>query len=626
MNVRVILPKKLQSNDSIRCHPLEEQNRRQSSFNSLYGEVKLYDGLKYRLNVGVDISDGKYNNYYGSNTSFRDGKASSAQVQNNDNLSYTIENLLTYDKTFAEKHRLGITAMYSVQEKESTSSRMDATNIPADYLQYNNFSLVDPLNISVPSSNNNYSKWGLISYMGRINYAYEDRYLVTISGRSDGSSRLAPGNQWHSYPAVALGWNIVNESFMKEQDVVTNLKLRAGYGQTSNTSVAPYSTLGGLSGAVYNFGSTGVKGYYVSSLPNTKLGWEYTTSTNLGVDFAFFKGRISGSVDAFLQQTHELLLGKSLPPSQGVPGSYMENIGSTQNKGLEVVLNGTIIRPQSDGFGWDVSANASIYRGEILELQDPSITQDIGNGWFVGQPLSSIYDYVKVGIWQLGEETEAATYGAKPGDMKLLDFAGATDEDGNPIADGKITDADRRVIGSSEPDFQGGFSSYWTFKGFDLSVVTYFRVGGMIASTVHMPNAYFNRLDGRRNNLKVDYWTPENPTNDMPKPDKNIDANRTNVLGYFDGSFLKVRSINFGYNFPGSITNRISKGMSLRLYGSVTDPFIFFSPYVNAGGVDPEPTGTGSGTDAISLPTRTLTVGLTTPPTRKFIIGLNVKF
>jgi len=603
----------------------KEQNRRMTSFNSFYGEVNLYDGLKYRLNVGLDFSDSKYGNYYGSNTPFKDGGQNTAQVQNSDNLSYTLEHLLTYDKTFAQKHRLGVTAMYSVQQSTSTSSRFDATDVAADYLQYNNLFLADVVKAS--SSNNYYSQWGLISYMGRINYAYDDRYLVTVTGRSDGSSRLAPGNQWHSYPAGAFGWNIINEEFMKSQDIVTNLKLRVGYGQTSNTSINPYTTLGGLSGTVYNFGSTGVKGYYVSTLPNSQLGWEFTTSTNIGLDFAFLNGRISGAIDVYKQETNGLLLGKRLPPPQGVPGSYMQNIGSTENKGLEFILNGSILRPQKkDGFAWDVSANIFLNRSEITALQDTSITQDIGNGWFVGSPTSAIYDYVKIGIWQLGEEADAASYGCEPGDMKLLDFAGATDEDGKVIGDGKITDADRRVLGSSEPDFQGGFSSYWTYKGFDLSVVTYFRVGGMIASTVHMPNAYFNRLDGRRNNFKVDYWTPTNPTNDMPKADASIDANRTSVLGYFDGSFLKIRSINFGYNFPEKITNHISKGLDLRLYGSLTDPFIFFSPYVDAGGVDPEPTGTGPGMETITLPSRTLTVALTTPPTQKFIIGINVNF
>lgn len=605
----------------------KEQNRRMATFNSIYGEVNLAKGLKYRVNVGIDFYDNKYNNYFGSNTQFKEGGLNTAQVQNSDNLSWTVENLVTYEKTFAEKHRLSFTGMYSAQESEFTSSRFNLTNVAADYLQYNNPSLAET--VEAPSNNNNTSTWGLVSYMGRINYAFADKYLVTLTGRADGSSRLSPGNKWHSYPAVALGWNIVNEPFMENIPAITNLKLRVGYGQTSNTAVNPYSTLGGLSRSLYNFGEDGVKGQYVTTLPNKALGWEFTTSTNIGVDFAVLDGRISGSVDAFLQQTDDLLLGKSLPPNLGVSGSYLENVGKTENRGLEIVLNGTIFRPKTeDGFGWDVSANMFMYREKIVALQDPSIKKDIGNGWFVGEPSSSIYDYVKQGIWQLGEETEATVYNCKPGDIKLLDFAGGGENGNEP--DGKITDADRRIIGSSQPDFQGGFTSTWNYKGFDFSVVGYFRSGGLIVSTVHMPNAYFNRLDGRRNNLKVDYWSETNPTNDMPKPNASIDASKSSVLGYFDGSFLKIRSINLGYNLPKSLTHYIGDNSTVRVYTSVTDPFIFFSPYIDKGGVDPEPTGTreqdGNSSSLGAVPAKALVVSLSTPPTTKFIFGLNIKF
>ncbi|PCH71385.1 MAG: SusC/RagA family TonB-linked outer membrane protein [Bacteroidales bacterium] len=593
-----------------------EERVRKSSFNTLYGEVKILDGLKYKLNIGLELTNTEYNNYYASNTPFKDGKTNTAQVKNSDNLSYTIENIVTYDKTFNEDHRISVTGLYSIQESESTSSRFDASNVPVDYLQYHNMSLAET--VVAPGDDNFYSKWGLISYMGRINYAYKDRYLLTLSGRMDGSSRLAKGNKWHSYPAVALGWNVINESFMENIDVVSNLKVRVGYGETSNTSIDPYRTLGGLSATHYSFDDAGVKGYYVSSLPNKNLGWEYTKTINFGLDFGLFRGRLSGNVDFYMQETSDLLLGKSLPPSQGVPGSFLENVGKTENKGLEVVLNGIIYNPQKDGdFSWDVSANLFFNREEIVSLQDPSVKKDVGNGWFVGHPSSSIYDYEKLGIWQLGEETEAAVFGKKPGDIKLKDLNG----------DGEITDEDRRVLGSSQPDFQGGFSSYWAYKGFDFSIVGYFRVGGLLRSTLHMPNIYVNRLDGRHNGIKVDYWTPENPTNDMPAPDVTIDASRSEVLGYFDASFLKIRSINLGYNISKKHTKFLGNNASVRVYGSVSDPFIFFSPYVDKGGIDPEPNGRGEDEmDTINIPKNALTIGLNTPPTRKFIFGLNVKF
>ncbi|HUW92717.1 MAG TPA: SusC/RagA family TonB-linked outer membrane protein, partial [Bacteroidales bacterium] len=287
-----------------------DNNRRNASFNTMYLEVGLFEGLKYRANLGFDFSTSKYNSFAGSDTHMRQGSQSTGTVSNSDNMAYTIENLLIYDKTFGN-HRIGITAMQSIQESTSTGSSFVGTTLAADYIQWNNFNLFEVIDAS--SSGNYYSNWALASYMGRINYSLYDRYLITLTGRSDGSSRLAEGKKWHSYPAAAIAWKIKEESFLKDVDAVSTLKIRAGYGQTSNTSINPYSTLGGLSGTVYSFGDNGVNGYYVSSLPNTELTWEFTKQTNLGLDFGFIGDRINGSVDVYLQKTDGVLLGVSLP-------------------------------------------------------------------------------------------------------------------------------------------------------------------------------------------------------------------------------------------------------------------------------------------------------------------------
>ena len=602
----------------------KEQNRRFASFNVLYGEINLARGLKNRINLGIDFADTKYNNFFGSNTPFRNGRENTAQVQSNDNFAYTIENLLTYENTFAGRHRITLTGMASAQESTTTSSRLDATGIPADFLQFNNLSLADV--VEAPADNNFFSRWSLVSFMARVNYAFDDRYLLTITGRTDGSSRLSPGNKWHTYPAMALGWNIMNEDFMQNVRIVENLRLRVGYGQTSNTAINPYATLGGLTGSFYSFGDRGVRGYYVTTLPNADLGWEYTTTTNAGIDFGFLNGRVTGSVDYYIQRTHDLLLGKALPPSMGVPGQFMVNVGETKNRGLEVVLNGVVVSPNQPGdFGWELNTNVFFNREEIVALQDPAITKDIGNGWFVGHPSSAIFDYVKTGIWQLDEAAEAATFGAAPGDLKLLDFAGGGANGDEP--DGRITDVDRRIIGSGQPDFQGGFTSTFRFRGFDLSVVSFFRFGSTIISNLHMPGDYVNRLDGRRNGIRVDYWSPENPTNDMPRPRIGFDAARTSVLGYFDGSFMKIRSINLGYDLDQGFAGFLGANSGLRIFASITDPFLLFSPYVEAGGVDPEPNRTGNTIQGgEGVPARALRIGLDTPPTRKIIVGFNYRF
>jgi TonB-linked SusC/RagA family outer membrane protein len=587
----------------------DEQRRKFTSFNTGYVQVDIWNGIQYKLNAGLDFSTNKYNRYYGSDTPFQNGAQNEAQVQNLDNLSWTIENMLLWNKTLGA-HRLNFTGMQSIQKSNNTSSRFTATNVAADYLQYNNLYLSD--NVAANRYNNYATEWSLSSYMARVNYVYDDRYLVTLSGRADGSSRLADGNKWHYYPAVAIAWNAYNESFLEDVDFLTQLKVRFGYGQTSNTSINPYSTFGSLGTAKYSYGDEGVTGYYVSGLPNPNLGWEFTTSTNVGIDFAFFGGRLSGSADAYMQETNDLILAKSLPYTTTITGSFYENVGKTENKGLEFVLNGILFDARKNGgFNWDVSANLFLNREEIVSLQS-GVEKDEGNGWFVGETTSAIYDYEKIGIWQLGEEELAAEYDRSPGDIKIKDNNG----------DGKITPDDRTIIGSQQPDFSGGFTSSWEYKNLDLSVVGYFRVGGTLISTLHMPNDYVNRLDGRRNGIKVDYWTEDNPTNAYPKPRKDP-GSYTNTLGYFDGSFLKIRSINLGYTFK-NIINAESK---LRIYGSVTDPFILFSPYLDEGGLNPEPTTRAEySNDSVGLPASNLVVGLSTPPTRKFLFGVNFSF
>jgi TonB-linked SusC/RagA family outer membrane protein len=586
-----------------------EERRKFTSFNTGYLQVDIWNGIQYKLNAGLDFTANKYNNFYGSNTPFQNGALSEAEVQNLDNLAWTVENMILWNKTVG-LHRFNFTGMQSVEKSTTTSSMFNGTNIAADYLQFNNLYLSET--VQADQYNNYFSEWSLQSFMARLNYVYDDRYLITLTGRADGSSRLAEGNKWHYYPAVAVAWNAYNESFLEDADFLTQLKLRLGYGQTSNTAINPYSTLGGLSSVKYSFGENGVTGYYVSSLPNPNLGWEYTTSYNIGLDFGFFRGRLSGSVDLYMQKTNDLLLGKSLPYTTAVTGDFMENVGETENKGLEVVLNGVIFDGSSvGGLKWDLSTNFFLNRSKIVSLQS-GVKRDVGNGWFVGEPISAIYDYEKIGIWQLGEEEEAAIYGAQPGDIKIKDQNN----------DDQITDEDRVILGSQEPDFSGGFTSSWEYMNFDLSVVGYFRVGGTIISTLHMPNDYVNRLDGRRNGIKVDYWTEDNPTNAYPKP-KNDPGPYTNTLGYFDGSFLKIRSINLGYTFKNLLNTR----SDLRVYGSVTDPFVLFSPYLDEGGVDPEPTNRAEDrNDALGLPAEDLVIGLNTPPVTKYIFGLNFSF
>lgn len=604
-----------------------DRRRRLRTFNSLYGELQILKDLKYRLNVGLDFRQENRGIFNGPNTIQNPSASSAAQanasLRNAEGWTYTIEHLLNYDKTIANRHRIGFTGLYSIQQDRGFGNRVDGNDFPAEVIQYYNFNLAK--NVTVPAADNYFNKSGLVSFMGRVNYVFDDRFMFTATFRRDGSS-VFPVDKYLNYPAFALGWNIGNEKFMQGVDFVNSLKLRGGYGVTGNQGIPANATTGSLSSNRYNFGSTNALGYFVSSLPNRSLQWEKTASWNAGVDFGLFNDRITGSIDVYRQTTDNLLVQKSLPASNGA-GSYWTNAAKTEGKGIEISLSTVNVR-QND-FTWTMDVNFSLNREKILALEEPGKMQDIGNGWFVGYPVNVIYDFNKIGIWQTNEANIAAGYGSSdfaPGKIKLEDLNG----------DGRITDADRKVIGTFQPDWIGGMTHRFAYKNIDLSFVLFARMGGTLVATYLQNNGtgtgYFGFGNSRANQYKVDYWTPQNPTNAFPKPDGTTDRiNYSSTLGYYDASFIKVRSINLGYTLPGKWMERAGLS-SVRVYFSAQNPFILYSPFVRAGlGFDPEGTGTGGavqtqGANAnTGVTTRAITVGLNTPATRQFIFGLNIK-
>ncbi len=612
----------------------QERRKRFATFNSFYGELKFTDYLRYRINVGLSYAKEDYGHFYGSDTPFQNGSNSAVRIQGNNTTVWTMENLVYFDKVFAEKHRVNVTAMYSSEQTQYNLATTEATDLPTDYLYYYNLALAngDKTIFNKDNLNNrlqDYYQRGLISYMGRIQYAYDDRYMLTATFRADGSSVLAPSHKWHNYPAFSAGWNINRESFLKDVNAISQLKLRVGYGQTSNQAIDPYATLGELSQVPYNFGTSQDNqkyGFYVTTLPNPNLGWEFTKNYNVGLDFGFLNSRITGYFDFYYQKTEDVLVQVSLPYSSGVSGFFWKNVGSTENKGFEFATSAQIIK-SSSGFGWDVDFNIYLNRNKLLELNS-GVSEDIGNRLFVGHPINVIYDYVKLGIIQEDEEPYC-TYPA--GRIKVEDIDGAVG--GGP--DGRITpDADRKVIGSFEPDFSGGLSTRFYYKNFDLSVVSFFKSGGMLASTLFMPVSYLNMNNGRRNGIKVDYWTPEHPSGTYPQPGNQSGDDKNDfgsTLGYFNASYWKFRAITLGYTFDSKLLSYIG-GKDARIYFTCQNPFTLFSPYMDAGGLDPEPTGYGAQTTNVGLAQssglqiRQLTIAATTPPTRNFLLGLSVNF
>ncbi|MDB5011964.1 MAG: TonB-dependent receptor, partial [Daejeonella sp.] len=498
----------------------------------------------------------------------------------------------------------------------------------ADFVQFYNMGLANPT--PVPVLNGGESTFSLISYMLRLNYAFNDKYLLTVTGRLDGSSRLAEGNKFHQYPAISAGWVASNENFLNKIKAIDLLKFRVGYGETSNQSINPYATLGGVSATIaqggnqvpirYNYGPTIVKGYGIVSVPDPRLGWEYTRTTNVGLDFGLLKNRISGTVEWYSARTYDILYGLTLPSTSGISGNFQTNIGEMTNKGMEFTLS-TVNVQTNNGFRWSTDFNAYFNRNKLVKLSD-GFVRNVGSRLHVGEPLTALYDYNKLGIWQLDEVVEASKYGEKPGQIHLEDVNGDGVLDPNN---------DRKIIGNGQADVQGGITNRFTYKGFDFSAVVYARLGGTLISQAYQPlGGYLTNMDGKRNGLAVDYWTPTNPTNEFPMPAATISSQQTayTTLGYYDASFVKMQSINFGYTLSGTLAKKVN-AQAIRLYLNAQNPFFFYSPYIKKGGVDPEANGTGNQGvgDPGNLGGRSpLTIGTNTPPTRAFIFGLNVSF
>lgn len=588
------------TNDALLTNPLAEivpgaqvdEIKKYRILNSIYAEANIIDGLKYRVNFGPDFSISRAGRFTGAQTNDRKGGDPTASNNSQFGFNYTLENILTYNKTFGN-HNLGITALQSIQRDNFEYTSTSVQGVPAESQQFyntGNASLV----LGVGS---NLIQWTINSFMGRINYDYKDKYLITATLRRDGSSRFGENSKYGNFPGLAVAWNISNEEFLKGVSWLDQLKLRLSRGSVGNQGVVPYQTKGQLGRTAYAWGNTPAYGYRPNTIGNPDLKWETSTSSNIGLDFSLWRGRVSGSLELYQTNTTDLLLSDQLPTSIGF-NSVTRNVGETRNRGVELSLTTVNVNTKS-GFKWTTDFAFTKNNEAIVSLYNGAI-DDLGNKWFIGKPLTAYFDYRKAGIWQTAEADVAKSYGATVGQIKVQDTNG----------DGKITPEDRTFIGSDIPTWSGGITNRFSFKGFDLSFFIYARIGQTILSGFHQNN---NALAGRYQQIKVDYWTPNNPTNEFPRPNSSQEFPVYNTaIIYFDGSFVKVRNINFGYTFPSSLTQKL-RLQSLRLFTSIQQPFIFSSYRTKYNGVDPETTN------------GTVNSGVT-PATRITTIGLNVKF
>jgi TonB-linked SusC/RagA family outer membrane protein len=553
-------------------------------FATSYADWDIIKNLKFRTNIGVDFANEREGFFYDKMTLDGAGVASSSGANISSNSNITWENTLNYTKKFRQLHDLqamiGTSLISNTYEYYTAGGR----NQPSSYTLYH-YLESNTQEIRIGSD---YLKTNTFSYFGRINYKFNERYLFTASLRRDGSSVLASGHKWATYPSIAAGWRINEEAFMSNATHISNLKLRLSWGKSGNSAIDPYSTLGGLGSSQYSFNNKLALGYYPKLVSNPDLGWETTDVYDVGLDLGLFGNRIALTADVYKSFTSDLLLSRVLPMSSGY-NSIMQNIGKTENIGLDVTLNTLNIRNQN--FQWSTDVNFSTSNEKITQLSS-GVTEDVENRWFVGSPIKVLYDYKKIGIWQLDEAEEAAKYGSKPGEIKVEDV------DINGTIDVKD-----RVKFKQRPDFTIGMNNSFVIRNIDFSIFAYARVGQYINYTYN--TSY--KAQGLENGSNVNYWTPENPSNDFPRPDASVvQSSRLyfSTLGIVDGSFLKIKNINLGYTFPKSMVNKWHINQ-LRLYATAQN-LLTFSKIKD---YDPERGG-----------------GESFPMTRQLVFGLNLDF
>lgn len=554
--------------DGIRSNPLSElvpgkridERKSDRIFTSAYAEAKIAKGLTYKLLFGVDVQNYQQGIFEGQFTNTRKNGTPYASLFKGQQFGYTLENILTYTKSLGD-HTIGATALQSAAHQEYESGSTAAANLPYETMTWNNLGLG-----TITSYSTQFMEYALLSYMGRVNYSYKGKYLFQASMRWDGSSRLAPGNKWNSFPGISVGWRVKDEGFMSGVQAISELKLRASYGEVGNTAVNPYQTQDLLMGTVYDWNNVDARGFRLNQLPSPGLSWENSRSFDLGVDFGLFNNRLTGYFDYYRTSTGtSLLLNRQLPPTSGY-ASILQNIGGTETTGYEITLNATIL-DQPDGVKWTAEFNLGSLKEKIVDLAqrgpNGEKVDDVGNGWFIGQPIRVFYDFKKIGIWQADEVDQAAIYKQYPGEIKLQD----------QNQDGKIDGTnDRVVIGNDVPKAYGGLSSRVSFKGIDFSIFFYYRLGFMINSQFSNDQA---TMQARYNNLVVDYWTIDNPTNAYPRPNKNQEnITYGSTLNYMDGGFIKLRTVTLGYTLPETISEKLFT-KRIRVFATAQNPLVW---------------------------------------------------
>ena len=582
--------------------------RRQANINiNGYAEVdfgnttEALKGLKYKFNGGYVYMPKRTNSYDGRSVNRQNGYAS---IQNEETQSYTIENILTYAREIGD-HRFDFTGLYASSRRKYQRSRTEAEKFINDDLGWHNIGSAETHKVS--SLTNMYST---LSQMARLNYSFDSRYLFTFTVRRDGSSVFGDNNKYGTFPSVALGWNVINENFMEQsKDFLSNLRLRLSYGLAGNEAIDLYQTRVKMDSGMLTMNGASTAALWPNELMgNSDLTWETTKTFNAGIDFGAYNNRITFNLDMYFSRTNDLLLRRSLPKISGYNFVYA-NMGETANKGIELTMNTRNVS-QKD-FSWNSTFVLSWNKNEIKDLYGDGL-DDLGNRWFIGHPISVIYDYVEVGVWQEDEIAAGLHLDwdpvAEAGDIKLADLN----------EDGRINNDDRKVLGQTTPKWIGGLTNTFTYK--DLSLSVFIQTVQGLKRNNSLIGISGDEMGRRNTTTEIGYWTPENQSNEWRSLRKN-----SNKHGYGfprDGSFTRLKDVTLSYNLPQSIINKTGLG-ALQMYVSGRN-LLTFTDWI---GWDPESRQIVRGNSSWDS-TRGETVydSSNYPAAKSLVFGVNVTF
>lgn len=568
----------------------------QTTTGSVYSNITFAKGLEMKTVFGANIMTQENNQ--STTRTLAIGEQGTASTSNQKQTFWSLENFLTYNKTFNKIHSFTGLLGLSWQQTDFFNMSASVRGFATDYFGFNNLGAGSTL----PAVGSGASSFAFNSYFGRINYSLSNKYLFTFTGRADGSSRFGENSKFAFFPSGAFAWKISEEEFMSKNTVISNLKLRTSYGLTGNSEIPSYSSLSLLSSnyaTIYN--DTRVSGTGLSRLANPNLKWEKTAQADVGLEIGLFSNRVNIEADFYYRKTTDMLLDAPVPQTSGY-GTIRRNVGSMQNKGFEFAVNTVNINTAK--LRWNTSFNISFNQNKVLSLATPSDIFNVGGPNFtnptniirIGEPVGSFWGLTRLGVWSEAERDQAAKFTSYrngltvlPGDIKYLDVNG----------DNAITDADRSIIGNGSPKFWGALTNTWKYGNFDLTLELQYSYG----NDVMMMNLHASEdRQALANSYKsvLNAWTPQNQNTMIAEIRDTRAGYVTNVDSWWikDGSFLRGRNLLLGYTFPGSVTDKL-KLSRLRVYASAQNFFLAVTDKIIG---DPEvtPTNQGDGNSAFS--------------------------